>query len=88
MTQTFIDTYGPQPVYALDGQFSFIFLYVFLYYSHPKDITTPPHHRHNMMDFNHHQNIMYDTNPLYSPDYSPLPPVVSKDISPYFTSIN
>ena len=49
--------------------FFFIFLYVFYYYSHPKDITTSPHHQHNMRDFYHHHSIMYDTNPLYSPKF-------------------
>ena len=44
VTWTFMDTYGPWPVYVLDGLIFLILLYVFPYYFHPKDITISPHH--------------------------------------------
>ena len=59
-----------------------IFLYVFLSYFHPNDITTSKHHQHYMTDYYHHHSIMYDNNPLNSPVYSALPPVICKDFSP------
>ena len=47
-----------------------------------KDITTFPHNSHIMKDNYHHHNIMHDTTLLYSPVFTPLSPVVSKDFSP------
>ena len=65
--RTFINSYGPLSVYAPDGHIFLIFLHIFFYDYYHTDITTSPHHQHNMTEHYHHHNIMYDSHPLFSP---------------------
>ena len=79
-TQMFMDSCGPQHVYALYGHFSLIISYLFFSYYFPKRLYHPLHHRqlHDRLSPSSQHHVLLHP-PPYILLFIPYSPVICKD---------